>query len=123
VSDQPKPGTSHAKSLPTDERKTSLDRQARLKDVFDRATAGLEAEKTQAQGGQEGRGEPKSHAPAPELHLRPEGEIRRAVDRQIDKEKLSKETARAEALAEEIRLKHNKRIELENEKNKADRER
>lgn len=89
----PAPGdrtTSFAKTLDANERKTALERAAPLKAQFARANDApehaREHEKTRQPESAHGLG----YGARPEAHLRPEGEIRRAVDKQIDKEQREK---------------------------------
>ena len=90
-----KRSTSHAKTVDLSEQKNSLERTPALKEQFDRTNKGHEHAREQQNTPQEQRTAEASHAPRPEAHLRPQGEIRRAVDRQIDKEKLAREHQRA----------------------------
>jgi hypothetical protein len=92
--------TSYAKSVNMDAKESSLDRTAPLKGQFNRTQTAQEKPRPHAREQQnvpeeKRRAEPP-HAPRAEPHLRlPDGPIRRAVDRQIDKEKLAKENERA----------------------------
>lgn len=92
--------TSYAKSVNMDAKESSLDRTAPLKGQFNRTQTAQEKPRAHAREQQnvpeiKRRAEP-SHAPRAEQHLRlPDGPIRRAVDRQIDKEKLARDNERA----------------------------
>lgn len=91
---------SHSKTVDLDQQQTALDRAQRLKDAYNRALAEkLEPEKsapTEAHSKQI----QNNHTPAQDLHLRPAGEIRQIVDKQIDAENRQKEIERAKALNE-----------------------
>jgi len=101
VSDKPQDRTtSHAKTVDLDQQKNALDRALSLKEQFDRAKAAQQSLEQQQIQQREKQGH-TSHAPRPEQHLRPQGPDRRAVDRQIDKEQLSKEAQRAQQLYKE----------------------
>jgi hypothetical protein len=96
--DPPKRATSHAKTVTLTEQKTALDRARALKAEFDRTRAAPPKAREQDNSRQVETVRGRSHAPRAEQDLKPKGEIRRAVDRQIDKEKLAKENQRALAL-------------------------
>jgi hypothetical protein len=87
--------TSHAKSVDLTHDQSALDRARALKEQFQRVQSGQEHAREQQNIPQQQRTGEQSHAPRPQAHLRPQGQIRRAVDRQIDKEKLAKENERA----------------------------
>ena len=72
---------------------STLDRALRLRDEFNRAHRPEEREKAEAQKAAPERPPDRSavHTPAPGLHLKPpDGQVRRAVDKQIDDEKQNK---------------------------------
>lgn len=91
--------TSHAKTVDSNEKETAL----ALKKQFDRADAAHVQSRERDNARQPEKAGIPSHAPRAEPHLRPEGEIRRAVDRQIDKEKLARDNQRAKELAQAFR--------------------
>jgi hypothetical protein len=112
--------TSHAKTVDLGEQKNSLDRARALKEQFGRTNVGHEHAREQQNIPQQQRTAEASHAPRPEAHLRPAGEIRRAVDREIDKEKLAREDQRARQASEaykarlnQARLNRNKEMDRE----------
>ncbi len=103
---QPEPverPTSHAKMVDLNERESPLDRARALKREFNRTDAVHEQSRAQEKARQSRETDGPSHAPRAEPHLRPEGDIRRAVDRQIDKEKLARDHQRAKELAQAVR--------------------
>ncbi len=69
---------------------SALDRARALKTEFDRAKNAHEHSPEKEKTRQTQETASLSHAPVPEPHLRPDSQIRRAVDRQIDKEKQAK---------------------------------
>jgi hypothetical protein len=94
---------SHAKTLDLDQQQTALDRRAQLREAFDRAQAAKLKSQEQQQPKAEAKELGNSHAPRPEPHLKPIGEIRRAVDREIDNEKMQREAERSKAITEAFR--------------------
>ena len=87
---------------------SALDRARALKAEFDRAKNAHEhsPEKEKTRQTQETASLP--HAPVPEPHLRPDGsQIRRAVDRQIDKEKQAKAGGRPKAVSDAYKARFN----------------
>jgi hypothetical protein len=105
--DPAKRSTSHAKTVEMDAQKNSLDRAAALKEQFDRAHAAPAKAREQDNARQAQNISGPAHAPRAEEHLRPQGEIRRAVDRQIDKELLAKEDQRAKQASEAYKARLN----------------
>ncbi len=102
AANKPDRPTSFAKSIDLDhQQKSVLDRALKLKEEYLRAHAkdkGPEQEKDKAQS--------KPFSPPPlQQHLRPDGSIRRAVDRNLHKAALAKD--RAKALSEAYKARHN----------------
>ncbi len=95
--------TSYAKNLDLGEQKNSLDRARALREQFARTNARPEPAREQQNIPPGQRAAQPAHAPRPEQHLRAEGEIRRTVDRAIDREKLAKEDQRARQANEEFK--------------------
>ena len=109
---------SHARTVDLGQSQNALDRAQKLKEEFERAKAKDDAQEQQ-KSRQDGKSEQQSHAPHPQLHLKPpDDDIRRDVDKQIDKEKISKLQERAKALKEacEQDFKQQKEKELGHEK-------
>jgi hypothetical protein len=118
--DPSKRSTSHAKTVEMDAQKNSFDRAAALKEQFDHAHAAPVNAREQDNVRQAENISGPSHAPRAEQHLRPQGEIRRAVDRQTDKEMIAKENERARQASEaykarlnQARLNRNKDMDRE----------
>ncbi|MGC2468004.1 MAG: hypothetical protein WA517_22630 [Candidatus Acidiferrum sp.] len=90
----------------------ALDRARALKAEFDRAKNAHEhsPEKEKTRQTQETAG--LSHAPVPEPHLRPDSQIRRAVDRQIDKEKQAKAGANPKAVRDAYKARFNQQHKM-----------
>jgi len=87
---------------------SALDRARALKAEFDRAKNAHEHSPEKEKTRQTQETASLSHAPVPEPHLRPDGsQIRRAVDRQIDKEKQVKAGARPKALSDAYKARFN----------------
>jgi hypothetical protein len=99
----PERSTSHAKTADLEQQQTALDRALALKEEFNRAKAAAERALEQQKAVQASKENQSSHAPVPEQHLRPEGEIRRLVDKQIDEEKQQKENDRSRSISEEYK--------------------
>jgi hypothetical protein len=99
--------TSHAKTVDLGEQKNSLDRAAALKSQFEQAHAMPVKAREQDNVRQPENISGPPHAPRAEQHLRPQGEIRRAVDRQIDKEMLARENERARQVSEAYKARLN----------------
>jgi hypothetical protein len=110
--------TSHAKTVDLDHQKNALDRALALNEEFKRAKAAQDRALQQEKIVPLEKTGP-SHAPRPEPHLRPEGEIRRAVDKEIDQEKLERENQRARELNEAIkRQAEQQKMQLNNQRHK-----
>jgi len=101
--ESPARSTSYAKSLDNGEQKNALDRARALREQFARTNARPEAAREQQNLPPGQKAAQAAHAPRPEQHLRAEGEIRRTVDRAIDREKLAKEDQRARQANEEFK--------------------
>jgi hypothetical protein len=101
--------TSHAKAVDLDHQKNALDRAASVGQPFARAVAVPEHAREQ-QNLPRGKGRAETaHAPRPEQHLRlPDGQIRRAVDKQIDAQKQRQEDQRARQANEELKARLNR---------------
>jgi hypothetical protein len=95
---QPGRTTSAAKTYSPEEVKQAM----ALKEKFERAVAARkEPVRTKAQEQQRDR---PRHAPVPQAHLRPDGPIRRKVDRQIFNKEQQKERERSEKTTEALKL-------------------
>lgn len=109
-------GTSFARTLG----KTPLDRAGSSKGEFDRAAAG---EQRAPEEKQDEKGRAKRPPPAPQMHLRPDGSIRRAVDAGVAREQEGNEAADLELKREfEARLKQQKLLDLEKNRDDTDRD-
>ena len=82
---------------------SALDRALSLKEEFERAKSVHEHAREQERPPRTQETMGTSHAPKPEPHLRPEGNIRRAVDRKIDNEKLKQAGQRAKELKDALK--------------------
>jgi hypothetical protein len=94
--------TSHAKTVDgLVHEESALDRARALKEEFNRDKPAPEHSRAREhdKDQQSEKAVDLAHSPRPEPHLRPEGPIRREVDRQIDKEKLEKLNQRAKELS------------------------
>ena len=120
MDDEPtKRTTSHAKSVEgLYQPENALDRARALKQDFERAARHDTNEKTLPQDRTSETPDTSRYAPRPEPHLRPEGPARRAVDRQIDKQKRSKEAERALELAKDFKQAKQKNPQMDHQKSR-----
>lgn len=101
MSDTPqKRSTSFAKTLDLEYPQNALDRTRSLSDEFNRAHANEEPKKEDSKTAQLQETQTRPALPALEPHLRPQGRMRMAVDRQFHNEKLTDAQRRALQLKE-----------------------
>lgn len=123
MADELKRTTSHAKSVEgLYQEENALDRARALKEDFERAVNEQAREKTRPQERTSETPSSSGYAPKPEMHLRPDGPARRAVDRAIDNKqrskenKLSQEAQRALDLAKDFKQAKQKNPRMDHQK-------